>query len=102
MPGSAMQERLRALVNADERDFDPDFLQIVTPDAQEGAMPDLATEAGQLVIDRIAQAASSEVIIVDNISTLCRDTGAENEAESWRAVQGWALRQRQAGRAVVF
>ena len=102
MPGAAMQARLRALVDADERNFDPDFLQIVTPDAQPGAMPDLATPEGQLIVDRIADAHQSEVIIVDNISTLCRDTGAENEAESWRAPQGWALRQRQAGRAVVF
>ncbi len=102
MPGAAMQERLRALVDADERDFDPGFLQIVTPDAQYGAMPDLATADGQLAIDLSAETHDCEVIIVDNISTLCRDTGAENEAESWRAVQGWALRQRQAGRAVVF
>ncbi len=102
MPGAAMQARLRALVEADERDFDPDFLQLLTPDAQAGAMPDLATVEGQLAVDRIADAHQSAVVIVDNISTLCRDTGPENDAESWRAPQGWALRQRQAGRAVLF
>jgi hypothetical protein len=41
------------------------------------------------------------LIIIDNISTLVR-SGKENEAESWLPVQGWALKQRRAGRCVLF
>jgi hypothetical protein len=42
------------------------------------------------------------LVIVDNISTLVRDTERENDAESWREVGAWALRMRQRGRAVLF
>ena len=42
-----------------------------------------------------------ELIIVDNLSTLCR-TGKENEGEAWLPVQAWALQQRAAGRSVLF
>jgi hypothetical protein len=44
---------------------------------------------------------SSEVVILDNVSTLCR-SGKENEAEGWQLVQDWALRHRLAGRSLVF
>jgi hypothetical protein len=102
MPGAAMQDRLKALVDADEREFDPAYLVMLTPDAQTGAMPDLATREGQDAVTALAEKCGAEVIIVDNISTLCRDNGPENEAESWRAPQEWALRMRQGGRSVVF
>jgi hypothetical protein len=101
MPGAALQKRLKALIDADERDFDPSFLRIITPDAQgEGAMPDLATAEGQAAIE--AAAADADLIILDSISTLYRDAGPENDAESWRVAQGWALRMRRAGKAVLF
>jgi hypothetical protein len=100
MPAAALRDRLRALVEADQRDFDPAMLRIVTPDVQDGPMPDLATAEGQLLVEGVIGAA--ELLIVDNISTLVRDTGRENEAESWREVGAWALRMRQRGRAVLF
>ncbi|GMU73560.1 MAG: hypothetical protein AMXMBFR42_30130 [Burkholderiales bacterium] len=102
MPGPAIQGRFRALLDADERDFDPGNLLILTPDAQDGPMPDLATMDGQDAVSALAQAHEIELIIVDNLSTLCRSGGAENEAESWRGPQDWALRMRRAGRSVVF
>lgn len=102
MPGAAIRDRLRALVDADDREFDPSYFQIVTPDAQDGPLPDLATAAGQATIERIAAEHDSELIVVDNISTLCRASGPENDAESWRAPQEWALRMRRAGRSVLF
>jgi RecA-family ATPase len=52
MPGSALWDRLKALVEADKRDFDPTNLLIVTPDVQDGPMPDLATFEGQEAIER--------------------------------------------------
>ncbi len=43
----------------------------------------------------------AEVIILDNISTLCR-SGAENKGEDWGPVQSWALRLRRKGISVIF
>lgn len=102
MPGPAIQARFRAMVEADERDFDPANLLTLTPDAQDGALPDLATREGQDAIAALAESHGVELIVVDNISTLCRDGGAENEAESWRGPQAWALRMRRAGKSVLF
>ena len=65
-------------------------------------MPDLATAEGQAIVQAIAIARRVELIIVDNISTLCRNAGPENDAESWRAPQEWALQMRRAGRSVLF
>lgn len=65
-------------------------------------MPDLATREGQDAIETIAVQHGVELIIVDNISTLCRDSAPENEAGSWRGPQEWALRMRRAGRSVLF
>ena len=100
MPAAALRDRLRGLVDADERDFDAAMLRIVTPDVQDGPMPDLATAEGQILIEGIV--GDAELIVVDNISTLVRDTERENDAESWREVGAWALRMRQRGRAVLF
>lgn len=102
MPASALRDRLTALVEADERDFDPANLFIITPDVQDGPMPDLATIEGQAAIEALVAAHEVELIIADNISTLCRNAGPENDAESWRAPQEWALRMRRDGRAVLF
>ena len=43
----------------------------------------------------------AEVVVLDNISTLCR-SGKENEAEGWQSVQDWALAHRRAGRSLIF
>jgi putative DNA primase/helicase len=100
MPAVAIKKRLAVLVEADERDFDPGLLRIVTPDVQDGPMPDLATSEGQAAVESVI--GNAELIIVDNISTLIRSGGGENDAESGRGVQGWALQQRRTGRAVLF
>ncbi len=42
-----------------------------------------------------------ELLILDNLSTLCR-SGKENEAESWLPVQQWVLNLRTRGIAVLF
>jgi hypothetical protein len=91
MPAPALKARLAAIVEADERDFDPANLLILTPDSQEGPLPDLAMHGGQAAIEVIAAAHGVDLIIVDNISTLCRNRGPENDAESWRTPQEWAL-----------
>ena len=100
MSASALQERYLALILQTNATPEPGLLQIITPDLQAGAMPDLATKSGQELVDRHITG-STDLIIVDNISTLVR-SGKENEAESWQPVQAWALRHRAAGRSVIF
>lgn len=101
MPGRGLQERLAAINAASDLEPLPDYFRIITPDLQEaGTMPDLSTIEGQTAVNSMLTPETA-LIVVDNISCLCR-SGRENEAESWLPVQGWALRQRAAGRAVLF
>ncbi|HNN29921.1 MAG TPA: MarR family transcriptional regulator, partial [Agitococcus sp.] len=58
-----------------------------------------ATLEGQQALEPYLQ--GIKLIVIDNISTLCR-SGRENESEGWIVVQEWALRQRAAGRSVLF
>lgn len=101
MPGAAIKERLSAIVASPDGDPEPPsgFLRIVTPDAQEWALPDLSTASGQT--DYSAVLLDAEVIVIDNLSALSR-TGPENEGESWLPIANWALAQRREGRAVLF
>lgn len=99
MPAVVMQQRLAAV--AASADLEPTApLRIITPDVQMMGMPDLATESGQALIDEHVTD-DVNLIVLDNLSSLVR-TGRENEAESWQAVQTWALRHRAAGRSVLF
>ena len=98
MPARTLQERLAYIVAAaDKEPAAP--LRIITPDLQPEGMPDLSCVDGQTAIS--AYLDNIDLIIVDNISTLCR-TGKENESESWLSMQGWALQQRARGRSVLF
>lgn len=98
MPATLMQERLIALMNADNEKVSAPF-KLLTPDLQYGAMPDLATQKGQLMLEPYLK--DIELIIVDNISTLCRSS-KENEADSWLPVQEWALKMRASGKSILF
>ena len=100
MPGSALQDRLAAIVAASDVQPEQGMLNIITPDLQSGAMPDLATQEGQEAINSVL--GETEVIILDNLSCLARGGGRENEAESWLVVADWALAMRAQGRSAVF
>jgi ribosomal protein S25 len=104
MPAVALQERLKAILKADSRDIeiDEDMLRSITPDLLEGAPPDLANAADQERLQQIIDEFDPRLIIVDNISTLVRSGGAENDAEGWIPVQSWGLKMRREGRAVLF
>lgn len=98
MPGVILQDRVQSIIeSADEEPTAP--LNFFTPDLHDGPMPNLATERGQRMIDDAIT--NESLIIVDNISTLATN-GKENEAESWQAVQAWALDQRSKDRSVLF
>jgi hypothetical protein len=100
MPGAALQERLRAIHGAAEKQPPPGSLRFITPDLQpEGLMPNLATSEGQTEIN--AALGDAALIVVDNLSCLARG-GVENDAESWSFIANWALQMRAAGRAVLF
>lgn len=98
MGRGGLQERLWALCG-DRKDQIRNRLKFVSPDAQEAAMPDLSDHRCHRHLDPLAD--GTKLIIVDNISTLVR-TGSENDAESWHTVQEWAVRQKAAGRTVLF
>jgi len=100
MPVISMQERLSSIITMHKAEANEDALRIITPDLQGDAfMPDLATIEGQQAIELFLEGV--KLIVIDNISTLCR-SGRENESEGWVTVQEWALRQRSAGRSVLF
>jgi len=100
MPAIVLQERLAAIVAAASLEPPaPDFLRLLPMDIQDGANLDLSDDGCHPALE--AAIAAAELLIVDNISTLV-GSGRENEAESWSTVQQWALRQRRAGRCVVF
>ncbi|MEJ1298319.1 MAG: AAA family ATPase [Candidatus Sedimenticola sp. (ex Thyasira tokunagai)] len=99
MPVVTMQERLAAITAAAPTEPLPGHLKLINPDLQEQYMPDLASKEGQAAIAPHLEGV--DLIIVDNISTLCR-SGAENKADDWGMVQEWALLQRSRGRSVLF
>lgn len=100
MPALAMQERLKAISHSHKKELsDPTFLELITPDLQSSGMPDLASFEGQRLIEHKLD--NKELIVVDNISTLCRN-GHENDADSWLPIQEWALKMRSQGRSVLF
>jgi len=100
MPGPALQERLAGIVASSERDAQAAF-RIMTPDLQSKDRPpfNLALPEDQLSLEPLLEGVS--LIVVDNLATLCR-TGKTNDSDSWLPVQEWALRQRAAGRSVLF
>jgi len=99
MPAIQMKERLKFTTNIIGKPIDPKFFKLITPDLQPCNMPDLATEEGRNTIQNFI--AESDLIIIDNISTLFR-SGSENEAEGWQQTQEWALELRRQGKSVLF
>jgi hypothetical protein len=100
LPARTLQSRLALIVNSFPDEPLQDGFRILTPDLQvNGVMPNLSDQAGQEAIDEHTD--GIDLIIVDILSTMAR-SGKENEGESWLPVQGWALRHRAQGRAVLF
>jgi hypothetical protein len=98
MPAATLQERLQRIAEGSGRLL-PQDLRILASDLHPDGLHDLSDPDGQRLYDEVL--GDAKLIIVDNLSTLCR-SGRENEAESWLTVQGWALARRREGRAVLF
>lgn len=101
MPAASLQQRCAQLVKASAKEPPRDYLRLATPDLQPCGMPDLALLAGQDAVDEMVHP-DTALIVVDNLSSLVRWGGSENDAESWLAVSEWALLHRAAGRAILF
>jgi hypothetical protein len=99
MPAFVMQERLNGILSRIGCRANGIQLKILTPDLQDSFMPNLSTEEGQTAIGDLVKKA--DLITVDNIATLC-SFDKENEIDSWRPVQGWALKLRKLGKSVLF
>jgi hypothetical protein len=100
MPGATLQERLARIASvAPLEPPSPHQLRILASDLHQDGLPDLSNVEDQQRYTSVLR--DAELIIIDNLSTLCR-SGRENESESWLAVQGWALARRREGRAVLF
>lgn len=99
MPAVTLQERLRNIAAGSASGISgPDMLRIITPDEQDGPMPNLATVAGQEAVEPFL--AGVELVILDNLATLARG-GRANDEESWLPVQTWLLGLRRRGLAVL-
>lgn len=101
MPVIAIQERLRwIMAGSPAADIATmDNLAIIADGLQDDGMPDLATEAGRCALEPYIEGV--ELIVVDNISTLCR-SGKENEADDWLPVQDWLRQMRRRGISVTL
>ena len=101
MPAGVMQERIAAAAEASPTEPPaPDYLRIITPDVQSEGMPNLATADGREAVEQWL-ADGCELLVIDNISTLCR-LGKENESESWEPMQTWLLDLRRRGISVLL
>lgn len=98
MPAGALQERVASQLAMTGKEPLGE-LRILSYDLQENGLPNLADPDQQPLLDPFLE--GMDLIIVDNLATLARG-GKENDADSWQHVQAWALRQRAAGRSVVF
>ena len=100
MPAIAMKERFSLLTKG--MSISPQALKnivLITPDLQARPMPDLSSQAGQLLLEPLLDGV--DLIIIDNIATLCR-SGKENEANSWGQMQVWLLDLRRRGMSVLL
>src|SRR5690606_4675550 len=75
-----MQQRLRNAIELCGKAPRRGYLDILTPDLQEGLMPDLGTKEGQDAVKPFTDKA--DVIVIDNLSSLVR-SGKENDADTW-------------------
>jgi len=100
MTAADIQDRLKRIVLSGKASMpSEDFFQIITPDLQEGPLPNLSTTEGRDAIDELID--TCDVLILDNLSSLFRSS-FENEADSWQEIQDWLLKLRRRGKSIVI
>lgn len=99
MPAVTLQERLRDIAAGSASTVgSSDMLRIITPDEQDGPMPNLATAAGQDAVEPFL--AGVELVILDNLATLARGA-VPTMRKVGCPVQTWLLGLRRRGIAVL-
>jgi hypothetical protein len=109
MPITEMQERVRAILTAAEKDGNGDpalgkrNLFLLCDGEQKEGIPNLATPQGRKQIEDKLRETGAEVLYLDNLSCLVRDAEqSENGAESWVEMQEWLLKLRRSGHCGVY
>jgi hypothetical protein len=100
MPATVLQERFNRIAAASQFYPEPGYLKILAADIQPDGLPDLS-EADVQTQYYAPFIAAADLVVVDNLSTLCR-TLKENDADSWLPVQSWALSIRRMGKSVLL
>ncbi|HDV6632349.1 TPA: AAA family ATPase [Legionella pneumophila] len=100
MPASVLQERLAKIMLMMNCEQFPGKLNIITPDLQKFGMPDIATKAGQALLDQYITE-DIDLVIIDNLSCLARSI-KENDANDWSSIQSWVLNLRAKGKSVLL
>jgi putative DNA primase/helicase len=95
LPGRLLQERYRIVSGG----APSSNLRFISPDFQDGIIPDLASREGQALVE--AHLEGVGLVILDNLSCLVRGV-KENEGEGWLPIQGWALELRRKGVSEFF
>lgn len=99
MPAQLLQERLKALQKGSPIEVNSQQFCLLTPDMQNGPMPNIYTDSDRREIERLLQ--DYDVVILDNLSTLAYG-GEENSADSWGEIQQWLLRLRTQNKTVIL
>ena len=100
MPMATLKERMANIVQGATGPVpDPDNFKLLAADYHPNGLPNLASPDGQALLDPLLEGV--EFIALDNLSTLVPAT-RDNDADSWNTMQGWLLKQRRQGRAVLM
>ncbi|MBS0649429.1 MAG: AAA family ATPase [Verrucomicrobia bacterium] len=92
-----LQTRVKKLMHDFEKMIPGEnYLRYLNGSWQKVFIPDLSTVEGQEFIEEIIAEQGTQVLILDNLSTLCR-SGKENETDSWKIMQAWLLQLRWRG-----
>ena len=99
MSGGMLQERVARTIKSMKVEICESNFDVLAADLEMDGLPDLADAQTQAYFADVL--APAELVIVDNLSTLCPSL-RENEADSWVPVQSWALNLRRQGKSVLF
>jgi KaiC/GvpD/RAD55 family RecA-like ATPase len=99
MPLVALQERIAGIASASEaRPPQDDFLRFLPADLFRDGLPDLASQQGRELIERLANGVA--LVVLDNLSSLA--SGRENEGDDWRPMQDLVLSLRRRGTSTLL
>ncbi|EAU53346.1 AAA family ATPase, partial [Mariprofundus ferrooxydans] len=102
MSGHDMKVRLSNIISSKKLTDNNINFELITPEISPW-LPDLSTEEGRHLIFNIVGQKKIKLVIIDNISSLCRSNEySENDAISWKAIQEWAVDMRSQGCSIIF